>query len=294
MIALMKKIKFTIEKNIFDLIAKDLEDFSISNNFLMNYIFYNLKNEKVNLEDEKEIKEKKILSYKIEKKDIQFSLNKKNILNYYEILREKQVQNEAGFMRELVKIYSSKHKNVRELFLFKEFVERINYAIADKKNIIITFRDGRKVKVSPYYVGSSELELRNYIFCYDTEESKYKNYKLKNLKAVYTLNEPANWTEEKYIKETIKNFSPFLSNGNIIKIRLTKNGVKLLNSLKVNRPKLIKNNEDIYEFECSLEQARRYFAYFLDEATVVEPLELKKYFIKKYESALEKLRKDQN
>lgn len=290
----MKKIKFTIEKNIFDLIAKDLEDFSISNNFLMNYIFYNLKNEKVNLEDEKEIKEKKILSYKIEKKDIQFSLNKKNILNYYEILREKQVQNEAGFMRELVKIYSSKHKNVRELFLFKEFVERINYAIADKKNIIITFRDGRKVKVSPYYVGSSELELRNYIFCYDTEESKYKNYKLKNLKAVYTLNEPANWTEEKYIKETIKNFSPFLSNGNIIKIRLTKNGVKLLNSLKVNRPKLIKNNEDIYEFECSLEQARRYFAYFLDEATVVEPLELKKYFIKKYESALEKLRKDQN
>ncbi len=286
--SLTKKVKFTVEKNIYDLIVKDLEDFSISNNFLMNYIFYNLKDEKINFSDKKQAKN---MSYKILKKDIQFSLNKKNFDNYYEFLKEKKIQNEAKFMRELLTIYSNKHKNVRELFIFKELVERINYAITDKKNVVLTFRDGRKVKVSPYYVGSSELEFRNYIFCYDTEEEKYKNYKLKNLKATYTLSESANWEEEKYIRDTIKNFSPFLSNGNTVKIKFSEDGIRLLNSLKINRPKILGNDGDIYEFECSFEQARRYFTYFLDEATILEPLELKKYFIEKFEQALENLKK---
>ncbi len=111
------------------------------------------------------------------------------------------------------------------------------------------------------------------------------------MKSTYTLNEKAKWEDEKYIRDTIKNFSPFLSNGSIVKVKLSENGVKLLNSLKVNRPKLIKNNDNIYEFECSFEQARRYFTYFLDEAIILEPKELKDYFIEKFEKALENLKK---
>ncbi len=90
-------------------------------------------------------------------------------------------------------------------------------AIKDKKNVYITFNDDRKVKVSPYHIGSSDLEIANYIFCYDFSEEKYKNYKLNYLKQVYTTSEVAKWEDNDYIKDVIKNFDPFLSKGQIIK-----------------------------------------------------------------------------
>ena len=172
----------------------------------------------------------------------------------------------------------------------KESVERLNLAIKDKKSVYITFNDNRKVKVSPYHIGSSDLEIANYIFCYDYSEEKYKNYKLNYLKQVYTTSEIGKWEDEDYINDVIKNFDPFLSKGQIIKIRLSENGKKLLQTIKINRPKLIDSKEDIFEFEASEEQIKRYFTYFLDDATVIEPLELKEWFIEKYENALKNLK----
>lgn len=37
---------------------------------------------------------------------------------------------------------------------------------------------------------------------------------------------------------------------------------KLLQTIKINRPKLIDSKEDIFEFEASEEQIKRYFTYF--------------------------------
>ena len=42
--------------------------------------------------------------------------------------------------------------------------------------------------------------------------------------------------------------------------------------------------------EASDEQIKRYFSYFFDEATVIEPIELKEWFIEKYENALKNLK----
>ena len=91
------------------------------------------------------------------------------------------------------------------------------------------------------------------------------------LKQVYTTSESGKWEDEEYINDVIKNFDPFLSKGQIIKIRLSENG-------------------GIFEFEASEEQIKRYFTYFLDEATVIEPVELKEWFIEKYENALKNLK----
>ena len=88
----------------------------------------------------------------------------------------------------------------------------------------------------------------------------------------------------------IKNFDPFLSKGQIIKIKLSENGKKLLKTIKINRPKLISEDGDLFEFEASDEQIKRYFSYFFDEATVIEPIELKEWFIEKYENALKNLK----
>ena len=257
----------------------------MTSNHFMNYIFLNLNEKYKNFKGNPTIAEQSK-----EKSSIQFNLNKASNLIYYDVLRENNAQNESEFMRSLLIRYATNPKNKRELFIFKESVERLNLAIKDKKNVYITFNDNRKVKVSPYYIGSSDLEIANYIFCYDYLEEKYKNYKLSYLNQVYTTSETGNWEDKKYINDVIKNFDPFLSKGQVIKIRLSERGKKLFKAIKINRPKLINSKDDIFEFEASEEQIKRYFTYFLDDATVIEPIELKEWFIEKYENALRNLK----
>ena len=285
MVFLSKKIKVTLPQNIYEIIKNDISDFNMTSNYFMNYIFLNLNDKYKNFKGNPAIAEQSK-----EKSSIQFNLNKESSLIYYDVLRDNNAQNESEFMRSLLIRYATNPKNKRELFIFKESVERINLAIKDKKNVYITFNDDRKVKVSPYYIGSSDLEIANYIFCYDFSEEKYKNYKLNYLKQVYTTSEGAKWEDNDYIEDVIKNFDPFLSKGQIIKIRLSENGKKLLKTIKINRPKLISEDGDLFEFEASDEQIKRYFSYFFDEATVIEPIELKEWFIEKYENALKNLK----
>ena len=280
-----KKIRVTLPQNIYEIIKNDIDDFNMTSNHFMNYIFLNLNDKYKNLKGNLTIAEQSK-----EKASIQFNLNKESLLIYYDVLRENNAQNESEFMRSLLIRYATNPKNKRELFIFKESVERLNLAIKDKKNVYITFNDNRKVKVTPYYIGSSDLEIANYIFCYDYSEGKHKNYKLSYLKQVYTTSEIGNWENKKYINDVIKNFDPFLSKGQIIKIRLSKNGKKLLQTIKINRPKLISESGDIFQFEASEEQIKRYFTYFLDDAIVMEPIGLKEWFIEKYENALKKLK----
>lgn len=280
-----KKIKVTLPQNIYEIIKNDISDFNMTSNYFMNYIFLNLNDKYKNFKGNPAIAEQSK-----EKSSIQFNLNKESSLIYYDVLRDNNAQNESEFMRSLLIRYATNPKNKRELFIFKESVERINLAIKDKKNVYITFNDDRKVKVSPYHIGSSDLEIANYIFCYDFSEEKYKNYKLSYLKQVYTTSEVAKWEDNDYIKDVIKNFDPFLSKGQIIKIKLSENGKKLLKTIKINRPKLISEDGDLFEFEASDEQIKRYFSYFFDEATVIEPIELKEWFIEKYENALKNLK----
>ena len=280
-----KKIKVTLPQNIYEIIKNDISDFNMTSNYFMNYIFLNLNDKYKNFKGNPAI-----AGQSKEKSSIQFNLNKESSLIYYDVLRDNNAQNESEFMRSLLIRYATNPKNKRELFIFKESVERINLAIKDKKNVYITFNDDRKVKVSPYHIGSSDLEIANYIFCYDFSEEKYKNYKLNYLKQVYTTSEGAKWEDNDYIEDMIKNFDPFLSKGQVIKVRLSENGKKLLKTIKINRPKLISEDGDLFEFEASDEQIKRYFSYFFDEATVIEPIELKEWFIEKYENALKNLK----
>ena len=282
-----KKIKVTLPQNIYEIVKNDIEDFNMTSNYFMNFIFFNLNDKYKDLKGDPHLVEEEQ-----KKESIQFNLNKQNSLIYYDVLRENNAQNESEFMRSLLIRYATTPKNKRELFIFKEFFERLNLAIKDKKNVYITFNDDRKVKITPYYIGSSDLEIANYIFCYDVLEGKYKNYKLNYLKQVYTISENGNWKDKEYIENVIKNFDPFLSKGNNIKIWLSKNGEKLLKSIKVNRPKLISSENSIYEFEASEEQVKRYFSYFFDDAIILEPKELKDWFIERYKNALKKLKEN--
>lgn len=273
-----KKIRVTLNKYVIDILEADCQSFKITKNALINYIFSKLKEEKID----------NIYTDEDSKGIIQFNLNKLNKNIYYDILVEQKIQVEADFIRKMVYRYAYQAKNSRELFLYEEIVERIKYGIKNKRVTKITFDDNRKTSILPFHIGTSKLELGNYIFCYDIIDEKYKNYKLNNIKTIFITQEKKEWENREFIENVIKNFDPFLSQGKKIKAILSSEGKKLLATIALNRPEIISNTDNLYEFRCSEEQAKRYFTYFLDEVEIIEPLSLREWFKEKYQLALKK------
>lgn len=263
-----KKLRITVPDEIYKIIESDLEDFRITKNFLCNYIFENSKGFK------------QIYNYKYNgsKKIIQFNLNKKNLENYYSFLAEKKIEVEAEYFRNIFFYYAQQSKKSREFFIFKNITEKIMCGVENKKKIIVTFADGTKKTISPYYMASSELELKNYLFSYDEEEKKFKNFTLRNIKAVYVTEKKVYEGENDFVREVIENFDPFLSYSRRVKVKFTDEGLEILKKIKTYRPKLLKQEGNICVFQCSELQGKRYFSVFWNEAEILEPLELRNWF----------------
>ena len=263
-----KKLRITVPNEIYKIIESDLEDFRITKNFLCNYIFENSKGFK------------QIYNYKYNgsKKIIQFNLNKKNLENYYSFLAEKKIEVEAEYFRNIFFYYAQQSKKSRELFIFKNITEKIMCGVENKKKIIVTFADGTKKTISPYYMASSELELKNYLFSYDEDEKKFKNFTLRNIKAVYVTEKKVYEGENDFVREVIGNFDPFLSYSRRVKVKFTDEGLEILKKIKTYRPKLLKQEGNICVFQCSELQGKRYFSVFWNEAEILEPLELRNWF----------------
>ena len=263
-----KKLRITVPNEIYKIIESDLEDFRITKNFLCNYIFENSKGFK------------QIYNYKYNgsKKIIQFNLNKKNLENYYSFLAEKKIEVEAEYFRNIFFYYAQQSKKSRELFIFKNITEKIMYGVENKKKIIVTFVDGTKKTISPYYMASSELELKNYLFSYDEDEKRFKNFTLRNIKAVYVTEKKVYEGENDFVREVIENFDPFLSYNKRVKVKFTDEGLEILKRVKTYRPKLLKQEGNICVFQCSELQGKRYFSVFWNEAEILEPLELRNWF----------------
>ncbi len=219
-------------------------------------------------------------SFQIVKKKstLQFNLNKKNLETYYEVLEENDVQVEAAFFRQIFYSYTNQSKKNREAFVFKKILEKIRYAIEERKTLKIIFKDGKTTKVTPYFIGSSQLELANYLFSYDHIGEMYKNYKVANISSLLITRDKVHEGEREFINRVIADFDPFLSKGKVVVAELTDRGCELLRLLKTNRPHIIKNQGNTYYFECSQEKAKRYFTYFLSEIRIIEPAPLALWF----------------
>ncbi|MGL4970518.1 MAG: WYL domain-containing protein [Cetobacterium sp.] len=278
-----KKIRVTLPKRIAEILESDIEEFFIKKNTLLNYLYEEYaKEDYTRLEVEVDKSETSV---------IQFNLNKKNLRGYYSFLEENKIQNESEFFREILSDYSENCKKKRELFLFKEKVERINDSIAERKLIKVSFRDGKIIEVEPYLIESSKLEVANYLFCYNLKEKLWKNYRIKYIDSVYTKNSNFKIRDIDFIQRMKEDFDPFISFGKKVKIRLTNSGENLFKELQTNRPKVIQKKLNEYILECSEEKAKRYFSFFLDEVEILEPIELRQWFKNKYIKALEQYKK---
>lgn len=272
-----KKLRITVPAEIYKIIESDLEDFGITKNYLCNYIF----------ENSEGFKQVYNYKYRNVKKIIQFNLNKKNRENYYSFLAEKNIEVEAEYFRNIFLHYAQKSKKSREFFIFKDIIGRIASAIDNKKKITVTFADESKKIISPYYIASSELELKNYLFSYDEEAKKFKNFSIRNIRSVYVTGQNVYDGEKEYVKNVIENFDPFLSYSKTVTVRFTDEGLELLNNLKTYRPKILEQDGNIYKFQCSILLGKRYFSNFWNEAEILEPKELRDWFREKSKNMME-------
>lgn len=280
----MKKIRVTLPEDIYRIMRNDMEDFGINNNKLCNYI---LDKYKFKREEEENIL---MVQGRPVSKIVQFDLNVANREIYYDILKENKVDVEAEFFRELFSFYTSKYKYQRELFIFENVVKDLVEAIKNKNQLKIKYAE-KIYTIDPYFIKRDEQGDENFLFAYCHQIKAYQNYKLKEIHVIGVLNEKIKGKDRKYVESMRKNFDPFLANGNIVKVKLTKEGEKLLKSLTNYRPKLIKKTGNVYTFEASNENAKLYFRQFFKEAVILEPMELREEMLTDLKALL-KLYKD--
>ncbi len=276
----MKKIRVTVPEDVWDIMKIDQEDFGINNNKFCNYILEKLKfNRKIETE--------KLLQAqgRIHKKIIQFDLNVNNKEIYYDILKSNEVEIEAEYFRELFEIYCSKFKYQRELFIYEDKLKSILDAIKDENKLKIRYFS-EIIDIDPIFIRREDKGNENFLFCYVEKLNSYQNYKLKEMEIVAILPEKMKKRDKKFIESMKKKYDPFLGKATTIKVKLTTLGESLLKTFTEYRPKLIKNEKDIYYFETSEEQAKMYFRGFSKEAEILEPLSLREEIIKEYQEAL--------
>jgi len=276
----LKKIRVTVPEDVWDIIKIDQEDFGINNNKFCNYILEKLKfNRKIETE--------KLLQAqgRNRKKIVQFDLNVNNKEIYYDILKSNEVEIEAEYFRELFEIYCSKFKYQRELFIYEDKLKSILDAIKDENKLKIRYFS-EIIDIDPIFIRREDKGNENFLFCYVEKLNSYQNYKLKEMEIVAILPEKMKKRDKKFIESMKKKYDPFLGKATTIKVKLTTLGESLLKTFTEYRPKLIKNEKDIYYFETSEEQAKMYFRGFSKEAEILEPHSLREEIIKEYQEAL--------
>lgn len=274
------KIRVTLPEYIYNFIINDEKDFEINKNRLCNMIF-EIYGENVEIEENiPKTKYNKIL---------QFNLSNNNLDIFVDIVSRKGVENKSDFFRKLFFIYCDQPKYKREQQICRQSLAVIENGIKTGRKIKIRYKDEYRI-VEPYFVISENGERRNYLFCYCCKNNEYRNYRLINIKAISVLKEEFEHFNEDYIKNVRNNFDPYLSYGKRVKVKLNEYGLKQMEKIVINRPKVIEQEGDIFTFECSDLKAKLYFPQFLKNAEIIEPQELREWFKQEFEKTAEKYR----
>lgn len=275
------KVRVTLPEYLYNIIINDEKDFEIRKNKLCNMIF-DIYNEQIDL-NEKSVKSKY-------NQLIQFSLTNENRDIYADIESRYNIKNKADYFRKLFFTYCDQPKYKRELLMFGKNVNLINEAIKHKKMLKIKYRNEFRI-IEPYFLINSGVETRNYVFCYCNKNEEYRNYRLVNIESKAVINDIQKKNDEEYIKIIKSNFDPYLSYGKTVKVKFTKEGIKKLEKIIINRPNIIEKKEEVIKFECSDLKAKLYFPQFMEEAEILEPIDLRNWFREKFEKTFKKYEK---
>ena len=271
----MKKVRFTISDFMYEILKSDSEYFKIPIGKIGNIIFnyYIDKNlNKIELEESTgEV--------------IQFNLNKSNEEIFMDTLIRNKIQVEAQYWRNIFFTYINNLRYKREEILFQKIFRNIKKALKSENKIKVKYHDHIRL-ISPYFIKISDSESRSYLFCYCEKNQDYRNYKVSEIEEIWFTNEKIEIKDKKYIEEVYKKFDPFLSYRNKVKIKFTDKGLELYKNILINRPKVLKQEENIYTFECDYKLALIYFSQFFSLVEILEPQELREKLKNELENTL--------
>ena len=272
----MKKVRVTVSDFMNEIITGDSEYFKLPVGRIGNIIFKYYMDKDLN----------KVELGNFSGEVIQFNLNKKNEEIFMDTLIRNKIQTEAEYWRNIFFTYINNLRYKREEILFENKFKDIREAIKIEKKIKIKYHKYIRL-VNPYFIKVSDSENRSYLFCYCEKNNDYRNYRISEIEEIWLTNEKNEIRDKKYIDNVRKNFDPFLSYKNRVKVKFTEKGIELYEKVLANRPRLIEEKDGIYTFECDNKLAMIYFAQFYSEVKILEPEELKTILKKELKKTIE-------
>ena len=272
----MKKARVTVSDFMNEIITGDSEYFKLPVGRIGNIIFKYYMDKDLN----------KVELGNFSGEVIQFNLNKKNEEIFMDTLIRNKVEIEAEYWRNIFFTYINNLRYKREEILFENKFKDIREAIKTEKKIKIKYHKYIRL-VNPYFIKVSDSENRSYLFCYCEKNNDYRNYRISEIEEIWLTNEKNEIRDKKYIDDVRKNFDPFLSYKNRVKVKFTEKGIELYEKVLTNRPRLIEEKDGNYTFECDNKLAMIYFAQFYSEVKILEPEELKTILKKELKKTIE-------
>ena len=272
----MKKVRVTVSDFMNEIITGDSEYFKLPVGRIGNIIFKYYMDKDLN----------KVELGNFSGEVIQFNLNKKNEEIFMDTLIRNKIQTEAEYWRNIFFTYINNLRYKREEILFENKFKDIRGAIKTEKKIKIKYHKYIRL-VNPYFIKVSDSENRSYLFCYCEKNNDYRNYRISEIEEIWLTNEKNEIRDKKYIDDVRKNFDPFLSYKNRVKVKFTEKGIELYEKVLANRPRLIEEKDEIYTFECDNKLAMIYFAQFYSKVKILEPEELKTILKKELKKTIE-------
>ena len=316
---MLEKIKITINKNAYNILLKDCENFGFYKNetelnknlffntIILNYYDHFSSNEKSFKESISKTLDGKLKGDKDETIDKLLEVIRKS--EYYKDDKEKEIINLkptkitektiiniennlsiyaslASYYRNLFTSYSNLKQNYRELIIFKENYNLILESIKKDKQVNIVLTNDHIINnASIYKISHSREELYNYVLISTSNSTqtirlaKIKYITLTNLKR--DISSDTFTLFEKQIKYGVE--YPLLSaNEEPVIVRLNDKGLKLYKKIYLYRPTPDKIEGNDYYFYCSHNQIVHYFKRFGSNAIIISPNDLYTKMSKKY------------
>ena len=272
----MKKIRVTISDFMNEIIKSDSEYFKMPVGRIGNIIFKYYMDKNLN----------KVELGNFSGEVLQFNLNKNNDEIFMDTFVRSGVETEAEYWRNIIFTYINNLRYKREEILFEKIFRKIKEGMESKRKIKIKYHKYIRL-VNPYFIKVSDSENRSYLFCYCEKNNDYRNYRISEIEEIWLTNEKNEIRDKKYIDDVRKNFDPFLSYKNRVKVKFTEKGIELYEKVLANRPRLIEEKDGIYIFECDNKLAMIYFAQFYSKVKILEPEELKTILKKELKKTIE-------
>lgn len=323
---MLEKIKISVQKNTYDILIKDCQNFNfyknentLNKNLFLNTLIINYYErfsaneesfkdsmlEAINerIDYEQDILLEKLLNI-IRKKESLDDDKKTEIINLKPTkLSEKQIlfiennlvnnNSISSYYRNLFTSYAHMPQNYRELIIFKDNYDLITEAIEKKKRADLTLRNGEIIKnASIYKLEHAKEELFNYVLL-ETENNKPITLRLSKIKYVYLLNIKSSVSTdainifERQIKYGVQ--YPFYSyNEEQVVVKMTERGKELFKKMYIYRPIPDKIEGNLYYFNCSHNQITQYFKRFGYDGIIIAPISLAEAMNKYYYLASKK------